>query len=826
MDRVTRLTARLLEASAAMVSLIDLDRQVVVSAAGPGVRQAVRDTPLSQSMCVHVVVADEPLIVADARADRRWCGLSAVSEGEVAAYAGVPLHASGDQVLGTLCVVDAEPRRWSREELEELENLAAIAESEIALRLARTEAQLSETRMQTVLDRAPDAFVSIDGGGAVTAWNAAAERLFGWSPAEAVGRPVSDLIMPERLRRSYGEALIQGRGGGAALDGRRLELTVVDRTGQEFHAEVVLQACSERGEPVYHLFLHDITDRRRIAVLRDAQQAVAQALADAGSAEQAAADVTAAVTGVLGWACGEYWQVEPGGDLISRTGLWTGPGRDLSPLTRDQPSSFHRGEGLAGLAWAAGHEIWIPDLRADPRDFIRKPAVLRVGLRAAMALPVRSGRQVLGVLTFFSDTVQEPDDDLAGLLDGICAHVGRYMERRRAEELTLTLAASRRRFEQVVTKIDDHVWSVEVAADGVIKPVYVPSNSTKVFGGTPPVGSDMVAVTRERLHPDDLAVFTEFHTTLASGRAAEVECRFIGLDGVTRWVWSRATPRREGDRLLIDGISTDITERHYLAEERELLLARERQQVRRLQELDRMKDELVAVVSHELRNPVGTIRGYAEMLAGDPELTGEHRLFADVIDRKSAHLQNLVDDLLDLARFDAGHVDIDPRPVSLARLVRLAADEHRPAAQAKRLTVSVEPAGLLPVHADPVRLRQALDNLLSNAIKYTPDGGAVTVTAGREGGEVVLSIADTGIGIPPEQYPQLFTRFFRASTALESGVKGTGLGLAITRAIVTAHGGTIAARPGDEGGTVFVVRLPADPPSSPGSAPPAEASGA
>nr|BFE83956.1 hypothetical protein GCM10020093_065570 [Planobispora longispora] len=142
--------------------------------------------------------------------------------------------------------------------------------------------------------------------------------------------------------------------------------------------------------------------------------------------------------------------------------------------------------------------------------------------------------------------------------------------------------------------------------------------------------------------------------------------------------------------------------------------------MRRLRELDRMKDELVAMVSHELRSPIGAIRGYAEMLLDEPGLPDEHRMFVDVIDRKSAHLQRLVDDLLDLARFDAGHINLDSRPMSLSELACQAADDHRPSAEAKNLVLDTDLVAGVTLRADPVRLRQVLDNLLSNAIRYTP----------------------------------------------------------------------------------------------------------
>jgi signal transduction histidine kinase len=323
--------------------------------------------------------------------------------------------------------------------------------------------------------------------------------------------------------------------------------------------------------------------------------------------------------------------------------------------------------------------------------------------------------------------------------------------------------------------------------------------------------------------------------TVTGGQPAEAEVRVLGMDGRTRWVWIRAMPRTETDRRFVDGIATDVTDRHEIADQREQLLADQRQQNRQLRELDRMKDELVALVSHELRNPLSTIIAYTEMLLEDPDLTGDHRHLTTVIERHSAHMNGLVDDLLEMARLESGQIGIDPRPIPLARIVRESTDDRRPAADVKHLTLTVDIPRHLPVYADPTRLRQVLDNLVSNAIKYTPAGGNIVIRGHREphsgsaeptghalvalaslgalAHTVVLTVTDNGIGIPADQYPHLFDRFFRASNAVSAGIKGTGLGLAITKAIIDAHAGSIRAEPaGPHGGTRFTLTLPSTPP--------------
>lgn len=372
-----------------------------------------------------------------------------------------------------------------------------------------------------------------------------------------------------------------------------------------------------------------------------------------------------------------------------------------------------------------------------------------------------------------------------------------------AAELNLALAAARRDFNRVIQQIDDCVWSVRYEPPDRWHSLYVSPGATGVFGGPLPPTDTFANIMAEHIHPDDMAMFRQYEEALKAGQAGEFECRFIGFDGVVRWLWCRGFPRTEDGVHYIDGIATDVTERRELADQRELLLEREREQVRRLRELDRLKDELVAVVSHEMRNPIAIIAAYIDSLQEEPELAGRAELAA--IERTSAHLLQLVEDLLDLARFESGPAVLDARPLRLDRLLQQAVEEHRITASVELITE----IGPLPlVSGEAGRLRQVIDNLLSNAIKYTPPGGTVTISASAGPGAVTVAVTDTGIGIPAEQYPKLFTRFFRASTAVARKIKGTGLGLAVTKAVVEAHGGTIAATPGPGGGTCFTVRLP------------------
>ncbi len=235
------------------------------------------------------------------------------------------------------------------------------------------------------------------------------------------------------------------------------------------------------------------------------------------------------------------------------------------------------------------------------------------------------------------------------------------------------------------------------------------------------------------------------------------------------------------------------------------------QQNEQLREADRLKDEFVALISHDLRTPLTSIMGYLELVLDEDNLSEEQRGFLNVADRNADRLLRLVNDLLFVARFEAGELELHPTELDLAAVVRQSVEESGPRAAAGGVELTCEASAASPVQADKGRMFQLVDNLVSNAIKFTPEGGDVRVSVTPVNGVVRLEVADTGVGIAPEEQDRLFERFFRASTASEHQIPGTGLGLYITRAIVEAHGGSIAVRSDPGEGSSFCIELPARP---------------
>ncbi len=232
-----------------------------------------------------------------------------------------------------------------------------------------------------------------------------------------------------------------------------------------------------------------------------------------------------------------------------------------------------------------------------------------------------------------------------------------------------------------------------------------------------------------------------------------------------------------------------------------------------LRQLDELKSRFVSIAAHELRSPLTAISGYLELLTdegGDP-LSAEQRGYLQIIERGISRLLTIINNLLDLTRIEAGRVELVLQPLNLAEIVAWVVEELRPSLteRAVRLTVHAPP-DLPPALADATRAPQILGNLLSNAVKYSQPGGQIGVhlTPRPAAGDILVAVADQGVGIPLADQPRLFSRFYRASTASETGATGAGLGLYITRLLVELHGGQVwlDSAPG-QGSTFYATFL-------------------
>ena len=310
-----------------------------------------------------------------------------------------------------------------------------------------------------------------------------------------------------------------------------------------------------------------------------------------------------------------------------------------------------------------------------------------------------------------------------------------------------------------------------------------------------------------QVHPDDREARRRrfFEAARAGQRHIVLRYRMRHKDGRWLHVEDRAVVVRDeqGEFLKMHGCTVDVSE-----------LAEADEQLRRLNaellEADRRKDEFVATLAHELRNPLAPIRNAVLLLQSkgpkEPELVWGRA----VIERQVAHMARLLEDLLDVSRITRGKLELRPTLVTLSSVVEAAIETSRPFIDAGQHSLDVSlPATPVQLVADPVRLAQVFANLLTNAAKYTERGGRITLRALQRGNEIVVTVRDTGIGIAPDMQGRLFEMFSQAEPAMQRSQGGLGIGLSLVRGLVEMHGGKVeAASEGVGRGSEFVVRLP------------------
>lgn len=308
------------------------------------------------------------------------------------------------------------------------------------------------------------------------------------------------------------------------------------------------------------------------------------------------------------------------------------------------------------------------------------------------------------------------------------------------------------------------------------------------------------------IHPDDLVeTVRHWKHSVATGEPYHQQHRFRRADGEYRWHLSqtRAMRNAEGKVVLWIGSNTDIHEQIQTTDQLRRLAAD-------LSESDHRKNEFLAMLAHELRNPLAPIRNALQIMRlkgghGEADISA-----TEMMERQVGQMVRLVDDLLDVSRISRGKIELRRGRIELASAVNHAVEAVRSQCRKmdQELIVSL-PAEPIYLHADPTRLAQVVGNLLNNACKFTDKGGRITLTVEREGRQAVIRVRDNGIGIVADQLPRLFEMFMQVDTSLERSVSGLGIGLTLVKSLVELHGGTVEAKsPGWGQGSEFVVRLP------------------
>jgi PAS domain S-box-containing protein len=746
----------------------------------------------------------------------------------------------------------------------------------------RRRAEEVRARLAAIVESSEDAIVSKTLDGVIQSWNAGAERLFGYTGKEAVGRSITLIIPPERHdeertildRLCRGERVDHFETVRVAKDGRRIDISLTvsplrDDEGRVIGASKVARDITGRKraeEERRRLQMEVEAERSRLvevfhrapsflAILRGpdhifelANDRYYQLIGDRDIIGKPAREALPEIEGQgffepLGgvYRSGEAFasaemrvmvQREPGRPLEERyvefvyqplrdpDGSVSGilaQGIDLTGRKRAEAAVRQRDERLRLflenatdyaviitdaegriLEWKGGAEqitgwredevlgataevIFTPEDRAAGAPEEEKRKALEDGRAEDKRWHLKKDGS-----RFFGDGVMTCLRGPAGELQGFGKVLRDVTGRKRAEEALAWDAL-------LLANVRDSVVVTDL--DGVV--TYWNEGATRLFGWT---AEEMLGRPYADRFPGPVrSRIVEEIRSRAGGTDWSGEYEDYRKDGSRIWIDARVSrvSNAAGETIGILGLAHDITDRKRAEED--------------LREANRRKDEFIALLAHELRNPLAPIRNGLQVmrLAGDDaDAVGQARA---MMDRQLGHMVRLIDDLLDLSRISQNKMELRRARVLLADIVGDAVETARPVIEAAghELTVSL-PASPLFLDADLTRLAQVLSNLLTNSAKYTERGGQIRLAAERRGDEVVVSVRDTGIGIPADALPRVFDMFSQVDRTIERSSGGLGIGLALVKSLVEMHGGTVTAESDGPGkGSTFTVRLPA-----------------
>jgi PAS domain S-box-containing protein len=612
----------------------------------------------------------------------------------------------------------------------------------------------------------------------------------------------------------------------------------------------------------------DITRRKRAEQRLAVEHEVSRLLARATGVEDAMPAVLGAILAGMGASFSAFWQ--PGRDGVLRCARHVADPALAPFVEASLAGTFAPGVGLLGRAWQSGRAAWIESLAIDP-NFPRTPAAVACGLRSGVAMPVPGDHECLGVIEWFSREPLAEDPDLLAMMEALGAEVGQFLLRARAEQAhrdsellyqglyeagrllgdTLDAETIYTRMREIVSKrlqVDGLVVSSFDAASGTIRCEHAWSDGSRLdpeslpplkFNPAGGMQSQVIASGRAQIFADVKKETTNPQGTFFQMRGdgelqritpdqpVDTRCAIMvplvlagQVTGVVQVMSDAPGTYGERDLELLSGIVRQLAValenarlyRQAMAEVAERKLAEEalRKSELALKDADRRKDEFLATLAHELRNPLAPVRNSLELMklaAGNPVLIESAR---STMERQIAQMVRLIDDLLDVSRITRNRLELRRRPVDLAPIVLHAVEATRPLFEHARHELHVGlPPEPIRLDADPARLTQVFGNLLTNACKYTEPGGRVWLSAERADDAVVVRVRDTGIGIPRERLAEVFDLFTQVDRSLERTQGGLGIGLSLVKRIVEMHGGAVSVDSAGEGrGCEFMVRLP------------------
>ena len=687
-------------------------------------------------------------------------------------------------------IVLGEAMRAAQRRLEDQQHRLSIANAALE---NKVEAQ---SLLAAIVASSDDAIISKTLDGKITSWNKGAERLFGYTAHEAIGQSIH-LIVPPEGREQVSQILERIQHGERA---DHLEVVRVRKDGVRVNVSLTVSPVHDRHGLIIGASktARDITTRKaweENLVRSEEAQRLLVGIHDATRDLQDPAQVMREIVTRVGRhfdviRCA-YGEVAPEQDQITITRGYT---KNLPTVAGRYPLDVF-GPLMVGEL-KDGRTVVIDDVRTDPLTDtpLAHETYARMQVVSLVCVPLRRGSKLAAILVMCDGRPRHWTKDEAHLLEQVAERTLYAVESARAaaalrenrDVLTFALQAGRM-----------GVWSRDIT----MNTVWWSPELAVLFG----FAADDQNYSRdrlvERLSPDDRQRLPEaLAQALATGRDYLLEFKFQHAQtGEWRWmeVRGRAQYDASGKPAMLYGLGIDITDRVRAVEA--------------LKEADRRKDEFLATLAHELRNPLAPISSGLHILrtAGDNQPAAATA--RQIMERQVAQMVRLVDDLLDVARITTGKVELRPEVFDLAAAVNDAVETSRPLLESANQPIAVTvPDRPVYVNADRTRLAQVFANLLNNSSKFSDRGQQVSIALTHEDAQAVVRVRDHGVGIPRESLARIFDMFGQADRDGARSRGGLGIGLSLVKRIAEMHGGTVDAHSDGTGrGSEFVVRIPA-----------------
>ena len=691
-------------------------------------------------------------------------------------------------VLIVLAAALSELHRQARE-------AAATARGEAADVLAKVQL------LQTMLEIARTGLALADAGGKFTLVNQKLCEISGRSRDELTRATLGEIV-GEVEGAALEEALGLLRSGD--LQRWEAEIDTVRAKGERLRITLDISKMPAQATEATALLVQvaDTSERKRVDGLRDCLVAVREVIVNAGGWEQAMPQLLSSLGRHLEWDAALHWMVDPEKQALRVRHTWqaeAGSARALIERTRSL--SIVPGQGLIGRVWQSGVLAAEPNVDAVP-DEERLDMAYTPDLKSVLGLPVVDHGVVIGVIELASSRVHDVRDDEVTMLATVGVEIGQFIRRSEvAQALRRSEADHRAIYER------SPIGIARISAEGDLLEAN-PALLTML-------GHDFEAMRStawpDLLHAYDQAASRHRAAPLLAGITDGATVQIRAATGGGQWLWLQLTAtsipdqngRPEHVLLMIEDVTAVRDTSDQLAE----ALESQRAANMNLEKLDQTKTEFLSIVSHEFRTALTGIQGFSELIRDGGLESDEVRAYGGYIFNDADRVNRLIGDMLDLDRMESGRMSMRAADVDINDVLTELMTRAAGAATTMEFRADLDPR-LPTVTGDRDRLIQVVSNLVNNAVKYSPDGGTVTLASRIEGGYALVSITDTGLGIPPDEIGHVFERFRRVRSGAAQSIPGTGLGLTIVKQIVEMHGGKIWVESAVGHGSAFHFTVP------------------